>query len=790
VDGVPDPSPPTIFISYAERDRAWAEWARWHLDAAGRPTALDWAPGSNVVEEMHAALRRENPLLVLLSTAYLDPDGPATDQWTARLAQRRGDKTAKLIAVRVENVDLHDGVWAPIAVVDVFDLTPQNAVTALIDAVRRVAGTTAAGGLAPVPPAYPGSPLAHETTGGPRPPGSLPAVWNLPRRNPGFTGRDGMMNRLREALQGGSRVAVQALHGMGGVGKTQLALEYAHRFAGEYDLTWWISAEQPELIGEHLAALAQDPQLGLVPPGTATPQSVRTLHTYLRQTGRWLLIFDNAEDRDHLGSWLPDGPGHLLITSRNPNWTGVAEPMDVDVFSRDESVDLIRTHLPHLPHADADRLADALGDLPLAVGQAVDLLVESRLPVGTYLNDLAGLIDAEQPPTGYPMPLAATVTLAADRLCAADPAAGQLLRLCARLGPEPIPLDLFTAHIGLLPDPLRAVAGRPVAFGRALAQIGRYGLARLTDAGPVLHRLVQAVLRDTDQDAGKHRDVVERLLVAAVPDDGTDPRWWPRWSILLPHVLAVDPGGTANPGLRYMACNAVWHLLARGDAVTALPLVEDLHREWTSRHGPDEPTTLAVTYTLAAVQSGLGRHQEAHDNSQDNLIRRQRLLGDDHPSTLESANSLAVDLYNLGEYDQARRLNEDTLARRRRVLGDDHPSTLTSATNFAVDLYYLGKYDQARRLDEDTLARYRRVLGDDHPDTLYAANALAIDLRDLGEFERARLLIEDTLARRRRVLGDEHPETLNSVDNLVGVLDSLGRRKDADDLWRRFFGHG
>jgi hypothetical protein len=608
VDGVTS----RILISHADRDRAWAEWARWHLETAGYPAELDsvdWAPGSNVVEAMDRALRRDNPMLVLLSAAYLDPERLTTDAWTARLAQRRSDPAVKLIPLRIDDVDLYRGMWAPITVPDVSGLSPDQAVAALIDAVRSVVDPPPAGLLPTVPPGYPGRTAMPAATGGPRPPGSLPAVWNLARRNPAFTGRDEMLNRLHDTLQGGHRVAVQALHGMGGVGKTQLALEYAHRFAGEYDLIWWIPAEQAELIGDHLATLAQ--KLRLVPAGTVTPEAVEALRDHLRRVGRWLLMFDNAEDRDQLAPWLPDGTGHLLITSRNPNWTGVAQTVDVDVFARSESIGLLRVHLPQLSEADADRLAEALGDLPLAVGQAVDVLAETRLPIDVYLRELeahAGdLMNEGRPPAGYPVPLAATVRLTAGRLHAADLAAGELLYLCAQLGPEPIPIDLFTAHPDLLPPPLREVARRPVAFGRVVAQLGRFGLARLTDSGPVLHRLVQAVLRDADTSAPSRREVVEQLLVAVRPDDDVHPRSWPQWTILLPHILAVDPASTDNTSLRMAANNAMWHLIARGEPRTALPLTEHLYRKWKDRLGPDDPSTLTMVNTLAEIYRRLGR---------------------------------------------------------------------------------------------------------------------------------------------------------------------------------------
>jgi hypothetical protein len=787
VDDVAD----RIVISHAGKDRAWAEWARWYLEKAGYPTELDSvdrAPGTNVMEAMDKALKRDNPLLVLLSPAYLDPDLFTTDEWTTRLAQRRKDPNAKLIPLRIDNVDLHNGLWASIVVPDVFDLGSDEAVALLLDAVRRVVDPASSKTLPAAPPVYPGRAAASAPAGGPRPPGSLPTVWNLARRNPGFTGRDEMLNRLHDTLRSGSQVAVQALEGMGGVGKTQLALEYAHRFAGEYDLAWWIPSEQPELMGDHLASLAQ--KLRLVPVGTATPEAVEAQNDHLRQAARWLLIFDNAEGREDLSRWLPDGRGHVLITSRNPNWTGIAQPMDVDIFARPESITLVRTHLPHLTEADADRLADALGDLPLAVGQAVDLLAETRMPVSDYLEGLAAntaeLMGEGRAPAGYPVPLAATVTLTADRLTDADPVAGQLLYLCAHLGPEPIPTDIFTARPDLLPEPLQSDVRRPVAFRRALGTLARHGLARLTDAGPVLHRLVQAVLRDTDSAADSHHAIVEHLITAVAPDDASHPRWWPRWNSLLPHILAMDPATTDNVDLRYTANAAVWHLMARGDDRNALPLAQQLHQAWNEQHGPDDAITLAIANTLAVIHSSLGQHQQAHDLNKDSLGRERRLRGDDHHHTLSSAGNLAINLRQLGEHEQARELGQDTLTRQRRLLGDDHPSTLRSANNLAIDHTRLGEFEQARELLEDTLIRRERILGYDHPETLASASNLAGVLRQLDDYDRAHELSQDAFARHRRVLGDDHPATVRSAIGLALTLEELGRHDEARALREQF----
>ena len=572
---------------------------------------------------------------------------------------------------------------------------------------------------------------------GPLPPDSVLRVWNVPPRNPGFTGRDGLLTAVRDRLLAGEAAVVQALHGMGGVGKTQLAIEYAHRFAADYDMAWWVDAEQDGLIGNQFAALGT--ALGCVQPGAGSEAVRAAVLADLRQRGQWLLVFDNAEGPAAVTPWLPGGAGHVLITSRQRAWAELAEPVEVDVLARAESITLLRHRVPGLGTADADRLAAQLGDLPLAVAQAAGFMAETGTGAAGYLELLrtqAGqLLDQAAPGSPYPRSLAAATRLAAGRLDAEDPAAAELASVCAFLASEPIPEDLFTANPGELPGELAARAADPLAWRQTLAQLTRQSLARIDQRGLVLHRLTQAILRDrlTPEQAAATRGCSEAILAAANPRGTNNPVSWPRWAQLMPHLLAADLAATERPALRGMANDACQYLLARGDTRTAHVLAVGLHQHWRDRRGDDHENTLTVTHYLAWALRDMGRYAEARELDDDTLARYRRVLGDDHPDTLGSASSLAFDLSNLGEHQAARELDEDTLARYRRVLGDDHPYTLTSATALAHDLRNLGEHQAARELNEDTLTRYRRVWGDDHPYTLTSAGNLAADLRALGE---------------------------------------------------------
>jgi Domain of unknown function (DUF4062)/Tetratricopeptide repeat/NB-ARC domain len=612
---------------------------------------------------------------------------------------------------------------------------------------------------------------------GPLPPGSVLRIWSIPARNPGFLGRDRTLAVMRERLSAKEKAVAQILQGMGGVGKTQLAIEYAHRFAASYDVAWWVNAEQADLIGDQFVSLGA--ALGCVQPGADTEAVRVAVLTELRQRERWLIVFDNAERPTDVAAWLPNG-GHVLITSRQRVWAEIGSSVEVDVLARTESVAILQSRVTGLQAADADQLADQLGDLPLAVAQAAGFMAETGVHAAQYLDLLrtqAGkLLDKAAPGSFYPRSLAAATRLTAEGLDSDDPAAAQLASLCAFLAPEPIPEDLFSSAPGELPAELAALAADPLTWPSVLAQLTRRSLARVDQRGLQMHRLTQAILRDrlTSEQAVTVRARTDAILAASNPGAPRDPATWSRWAQLMPHFLAADLAATGNPGLRQLACDACSYLLMRGDLQPSYKLARDLFQQWRVRLGGDHEHVVAIARYLAWALWAIGRRVEARNLAQDSLDRRRRLLGEDAPDTLTSASNLAVYLFDLGEVEAARDLDQDTMERRRRILGEDHPDTLGAANNLAVVLSALGEVAAAQDLDQDTLERRRRVLGENHPDTLTSASNLAVCLNRLGEVEAARDLNQDTLERRRRVLGENHPDTLTSASNLARDLRVLG----------------
>ncbi|MDX3850287.1 FxSxx-COOH system tetratricopeptide repeat protein [Streptomyces sp. AK02-01A] len=788
-----------LFISYAGPDRAWAEWAGWQLERAGHQVEVDrwdWQTGDDFIQRMDRALKNADAVVALFSNSYFAPERWTQIEWTSAVAAKY-----RLVPVSVAPLTVDDipTILSARLRKDLHGLDETGAVAALLEAVDGPSRPTG-------PVAFPGGPGAPEAASGPeavsgpepagqrpRLPSSAgqPDVWNVRRRNPTFSGREAQLVQLRDGLLNGQQSRVHALHGMGGVGKSQIALEYAHRFASQYDIVWWIDAEQADQFPVHYTELAD--RLGIAKPDAGTEHNARALLHDLRSRQRWLLIFDNAEHPDQIDPWLPDGPGHVLITSRNPNWGDIAHQTALDVFTRPDSLTYLRARIPSIADEQADVLAKDLGDLPLALAQAAGV-IGNGMTLDRYrrlLTSSTARILREGEAPGYPASLAAATDIATTRLDDNHPDATALLRLGAFLGPEPIP----TAWLEAARPRLTTIPGDPDDLmwpHASLQHLGRYGLARIDHETFQIHRLTQAVLRDqtSPDQAALIRADATAILAAVAPGDPETPETWPAWASLTSHLTAQHIGITDRPELRPILLKAVLFLIRSGQSRAAHGLADSLRQAWSAELGHDHPDVLSCAQYFGHAMIDLGDSGNARPVIEETLARRRATLGDDHPDTLQSANDLAVTLNTFGEHAEARRMDEDTLARRRRTLGDDHLHTLQSASNLAAVLHSLGEYVESRRMDEDTLARNRRTLGSDHPHTLHSAHSLAITLNELGEHTESRRMDEDTLARRRRTVGNDHPDTLRSAHSLAITLHSLheyaeSRRIHQDTLTRR-----
>ncbi|GHH44221.1 FxSxx-COOH system tetratricopeptide repeat protein [Lentzea cavernae] len=624
--------------------------------------------------------------------------------------------------------------------------------------------------------------------------GSQPQIWgSVPLRNPDFVGRTELLDQLRTRLNvlGPTAVLPETLHGLGGVGKSQTVVEYIHRHAAEYDLVWWVPAEQVAQINASFVELAK--RLGVATAGsadTAVPAVLETLRTY-DPAKRWLLVFDNADDPQDVRQFFPAGSGHIIVTSRNADWSGVARSVLVDLFTRAESIELLHKRGGDIDDDEANALAEALGDLPLAVEQAAAWRATTGMQVPEYLELLEQnrpeLLDADEPGDEQVPVVAAVWNVPLKRLREQHPDALQLLRVCAFFGPEPISQKLFRGvRNAPVPEELKAALRDPIKLGRAVRQISRYSLAKLDHRNNSLqlHRLVQTVLKNglSDDDQEIMRHAVHVLLVNGAPDDPDATKNWPEYAELLPHALVSRAADCPDEWVRELVDNLVVYLLNAGDFGGARDLAGQAVKSWTAKLGESAEDTLKMSRRLAVAMRRLGEIEGAISLNEKTRRLLAETVGENHESMLEMLDAVAADLRSQGRFREEMELQQTVYDRSKELLGGDEPTTLRYAHNLAGCLRLMGDFIAARKVDENNLRLRTSVLGADHSQTLGSRNALCMDLRECGYYVEAAQEQQQALDYQVEVLGEDHPRVIGAKRNLSVALRKAGDHRRAQQL--------
>jgi tetratricopeptide (TPR) repeat protein len=664
----------------------------------------------------------------------------------------------------------------------------------------------------------------------------------VPPRIASFTGRAEELDRLDEILMRDKPAAVTqpsvgrvAVQGMGGVGKTALAMEYAHRFRGLYAGVCWCPAETHTGLLSALARLAVTLGAAAAEEADVENAARAALRRLAEQRATWLLVYDNVPAPDAIADLLPSAGARVLITSRFSDWSELANDLALDVLSPEEAVALLQERTRRSDTAGAQTLAEALGHLPLALDHAGAYCKRAGVQFADYTKKASRLINVAPRGIGYPRSVAATFDLAITQAVTQCPAAETLMAYLAQCGPERIPMRLVEGAVEDDAERQEAIA--------ALAEVSliKHDLFEDGTSAITVHRLVQAVARARSEATSSAQHAVTGLigrLAAIYPKEGySDPRSWPLCAQLTPHLLALrhayPKAASGVAGWAELLGLAGRYFLRRAAYSQSEPLLRDALAIREKVLGPEHPDTANTLGYLARLLRDQGNLAEARPLFERALAICEKVLGPEHPDTAVSLTQLALlldrqgnlgearplferalaicekaicekvlgpddlekvlgpdDLLaallrNQGNLAEARPLFERALAIYEKVFGPEHPDTAVSLTHLALLLDRQGNLRKARPLFERALAICEKVLGPDHPNTGTSLNNLAALLRDQGNLAEARPLFERALAIYEKALGPEHPDTAATMSNLARVLRDSGQTHEAEPLFHK-----
>lgn len=749
-----------FFISYTSTDRSWAEWIAWHLEEAHYSViiqAWDFRPGSNFIAEMDKATRLAERTIAVLSPKYFESDYTFVE-WAAALRSDPTGKQRSLLPIRVQPCDV-EGLLGPVVYIDLVGLPEQDARTRLLEGVRRERRKPHH-----VPfPLSSAVPAIHEAAQErPAFPAPFPEHWHIPYpRNPIFTGREHVLTQLAAALKTGEATALtqpQAISGLGGIGKTQIAIEYAYQHRQGYQAVLWTLADTREALISGYVQIAR--QLDLPQKDEQDQELViEAIKRWFRTQTQWLLIMDNADELPIVREFLPASfRGHILLTTRAQSVGRLAHRIEVETMDRDMGALLLlrRANLIELnatlesaSPADialARVLAEELGGLPLALDQAGAYIEETPSSLSEYQSlyrlHRAELLKARgRLVDDHPEPVATTWSLSFQRVEERNVAAADLLRFCAYLAPDAIPEEII---IGGAEQPglsIQEIGDNRLALNEAIAALSAYSLIRrnVTEQTISVHRLVQAVLRDSMPVEAQQQ--WKQRAVLAVNMASPDVQDWEACEQWLPHALVCA--------------------------------------DWIEQEQMKNLEGARLLNLAGYYLNDRARYREAEPLHRRALAICEEKLGATHPDTAVSLNNLAELHRKQGKYEEAEPLYKRALAIREEKLGATHPDTALSLNNLAALYEDQGKYEEAEPLYRRALAIREEQLGADHPDTAMSLNNLAVLYRDQGKYEEAELLYKRALAIFEGRFGTDHPSTQTVQKNYDYLLQIIDRNDEA-----------
>lgn len=641
---------------------------------------------------------------------------------------------------------------------------------------------------------------------------ALPFIWNIPhQRNPFFTGREQVLAHLYNSLHMDHTAALiqpQGLSGLGGIGKTQTAIEYAYRYHHDYQAVFWARADSEEVLFSDFIFIAH--MLNLPEKDEADQRRIiEAVMRWLRSHTGWLLVLDNIEDVTAAAPFIPlASRGHILLTTRTRALGAIAQRIEIEKMVPEVGALLLLRRAGLLStqdlldvtseanRNDAMTISRLVDGLPLALDQAGAYIKEVACSLSDYIilyqSRSQALLRIRDPlATDYLHSVTTTWSLSFEKIIQVNPAAAELIDLCAFLYPDAIPEEIIIEGASFLGPQLAPTVTDPLQFDSAIKDVLRYSLIQ-RDADRqtlTIHRLVQAVLKER-MGEDIQRQWAERT-VRAVNEAFPGVRFtsWPRCQRCLPHAqicaTLIKQWNMEFPEAPRLLNQTGYYLEERAQYSAAEQLYQYALsiRERTLKS--DHPDLAKTLNNLASLYHSQGKYSQAEPLLQRALLIREQALGHEHPEVAQSLNNLAVVYEKQGKFAQAEPLYQRALEIRENVLGPDHSGTAMSLNNVALFYEKQGKYQQAEPLYQRALAIREQVLGSKHPETAMSLHNLASLSKKQGKFEQAESLYLRALAIYEEILEPDHPDTINSLNNLAGLYYTQGKYTQAEQMYKQ-----
>lgn len=639
---------------------------------------------------------------------------------------------------------------------------------------------------------------------------SLPK-WVVPfERNQDFVGREPILERLLKTIPPAADGGVcqrTSIEGLGGVGKTQIALEAAFRVRQQHQdcSVFWIPAMDKASIENAYREIGKSLKVEGLDGDQADVMTLTKAALEHEDATSWLLVIDNIDDSSllsgdaHLAGYLPSNPrGSILFTTRNHNIVHKLAIRNLNrvhlaPMSRAEAVKLLHQHLTVEQTRDTKstaELLEVLTDLPLAIKQASAYMDQTQTTTTRYLElcrssdaNLVELLSRDFDDHGrygnIQNPVATTWLVSFHLISQYNPLSIQCLKYLSFLAEKDIPRNLLPTWDNVL------------KMDEALGVLKTYAFISERDSQKSydMHRLVRLAMRNWLTEKPELQWFATELI-RTLNTEFPYPKYENRfvWTRYMPHALialesrqyATDDDAKSN-----LLHNVAAAFFEQGRFREA----ETLYREAFALHaqtlGVDHPATIGSKSNLANALFGQGRYEEAESLDRETLAQQTRILGARHPNTIRSNNNLAGALHIQRKYEEAEALFLQTLALRTEVLGANHQDTLMSSADLASVLADQGKYREAESLYRKVFALQTQIMGPDHPDTLRSNYKIGGLLCDQGKYQEAEAIIRETLERQTQVLGADHPERLWSYSVLFDVLYQQGRYEEAEAMCRK-----